>query len=534
MNIRHFIIFLILSARYSSNISAVETQVGNSSEEILINRSVLILDFMNTQNSRNYDYLKVSIPDAFKDPLDSTKQFELLSRELGRKRAVEMGISDFASEENALKIARNIGADVVVLGSFIVIGSKIKIQAMALEVKSGRVAISRSTMGKTDSTIFQAIDKLATGLSSDMAKDLKPIPQREKIIVQSKGKIFRIAVFDLAVAGVKEDTASSTTALLDDALLKTGYFEIAARTELSKILREQGLTEAGAVTEEKAVRIGKLLGVEKVVLGKVSKIGAKIQLSVRLISVNTANTDGAAEKVVDSETNLSSATVDVAEQLKNQIGGTAIVSEKQERKEVQATPILAEAAPIRGAFFLEFGLPVLQTLYNSDGKITYEGKYPFNKFTPGVSVFANYFRDMPDFRALSYLKGFKYGIGLGYSRYSANFEVISSGGIALLQAEPMTLQCFEAQMFLGKQFTIWRFITLPFAGVTFEYSQLTASKGEYLFNGGVPGAIVGGRMIFYTIRNIDLGISYSLGIKFMNESNIYLNHSIRIAGGYSL
>ena len=50
--------------------------------ETLINRRVLIFDFVNANNSADYAYLKTNIPDAFQDSLNKTKSFELMSRSL--------------------------------------------------------------------------------------------------------------------------------------------------------------------------------------------------------------------------------------------------------------------------------------------------------------------------------------------------------------------------------------------------------------------------------------------------------------------
>jgi curli biogenesis system outer membrane secretion channel CsgG len=58
-------------------------------------------------------------------------------------------------------------------------------------------------------------------------------------------------------------------------LVKTDQFMVIERQELNKILEEQGLGMSGAVTPQSAAQVGKLLGVELMVMGSVSEFGEK-------------------------------------------------------------------------------------------------------------------------------------------------------------------------------------------------------------------------------------------------------------------
>lgn len=63
--------------------------------------------------------------------------------------------------------------------------------------------------------------------------------------------------------------------MLVTALVKTNKFSVLERQELDKVLEEQKLGESGLVTAETAPKIGKLLGVELLVVGSVSEFGTK-------------------------------------------------------------------------------------------------------------------------------------------------------------------------------------------------------------------------------------------------------------------
>lgn len=63
--------------------------------------------------------------------------------------------------------------------------------------------------------------------------------------------------------------------MLVTALVKSGKFSVIERQELEKVLSEQKLGESGLVTAETAPKVGKLLGVELLVVGSISEFGTK-------------------------------------------------------------------------------------------------------------------------------------------------------------------------------------------------------------------------------------------------------------------
>jgi curli biogenesis system outer membrane secretion channel CsgG len=61
--------------------------------------------------------------------------------------------------------------------------------------------------------------------------------------------------------------------MLITSLVESGKFTVYERTELEKVMQEQNLGQSGAVTQETAAQVGKLLGVELAVFGAVSEFG---------------------------------------------------------------------------------------------------------------------------------------------------------------------------------------------------------------------------------------------------------------------
>lgn len=83
-------------------------------------------------------------------------------------------------------------------------------------------------------------------------------------------KISKVAVFpfDIKDAEWGDEFADSITHYF----FKTGKIDVAEREAIEKILKEQGLSMSGAIDQKKAAQIGKLLGVDIIIMGRGSAL----------------------------------------------------------------------------------------------------------------------------------------------------------------------------------------------------------------------------------------------------------------------
>ncbi len=110
--------------------------------------------------------------------------------------------------------------------------------------------------------------------------------------------------------------------MLVTALVKSKKFSVLERQELEKVLEEQKLGESGLVTPETAPKLGKLLGVELLVIGSVSEFGTKEnKVSGGLSSFISGGI----------KTKTSRAVVDI--RLVNTVTGEIVAAEKEEGEE---------------------------------------------------------------------------------------------------------------------------------------------------------------------------------------------------------
>lgn len=130
-----------------------------------------------------------------------------------------------------------------------------------------------------------------------------------------------VAVTALQARGVAESDAAVFTETLADVLLRSGKVRVMERSQMDKILAEQGFQQAGACdTAECAVQMGRLLGIERIVVGSVGKVGETYSISVRMVDVGTG------EVVSSSRRNHRGAIDDVLERVVPDVGRELIGS----------------------------------------------------------------------------------------------------------------------------------------------------------------------------------------------------------------
>lgn len=90
------------------------------------------------------------------------------------------------------------------------------------------------------------------------------------------------------------------TEMLITALIQDDKFSVMERVQLEKILAEQSLGQTGTIDTETAVEVGKLSGLEAVIVGSISQLKTAIEADARLIEVETGKALAAANARVNS------------------------------------------------------------------------------------------------------------------------------------------------------------------------------------------------------------------------------------------
>ena len=96
-----------------------------------------------------------------------------------------------------------------------------------------------------------------------------------------------IAVVDFTGNNVSSGEVRALTDRLRIELFNTKYFKVIEREMMEEVLEEQGFQQSGCTTDECMVQIGRLIGVQKIIGGSISKVGNIYSVSSRIVNVET-------------------------------------------------------------------------------------------------------------------------------------------------------------------------------------------------------------------------------------------------------
>lgn len=107
----------------------------------------------------------------------------------------------------------------------------------------------------------------------------------------------RVAILEFQRIGVTEAEGAAITDRLRTDFVNLHIYQVLDRAQMEAVLQEQAFQQEGVTDPNQAVRIGKLLNVEYIVTGRVTKLAQAYQVNAQMIRVETA-------EVIRSETLL--------------------------------------------------------------------------------------------------------------------------------------------------------------------------------------------------------------------------------------
>jgi len=109
-----------------------------------------------------------------------------------------------------------------------------------------------------------------------------------------------IAVMDLRCGtGIDKETGVALTEILINEMVKMKKYTVIDRANRDKILSEAGYQQAGCVDTSCTIEMGRQLGVGKIIIGSISKIGKTYVVNVQLINVETAAIETSASETCE-------------------------------------------------------------------------------------------------------------------------------------------------------------------------------------------------------------------------------------------
>jgi curli biogenesis system outer membrane secretion channel CsgG len=126
-----------------------------------------------------------------------------------------------------------------------------------------------------------------------------------------------VAVMRFESGGADSAVSLVITDIFTNQIQANGKFRVMERSQMNKILNEQGFQGSGACNStECAVEIGRLLSIDKMFIGSIGKLGESWFINIRMINVQTGEIISTlSKKIIGEVDNLGSAAIEMANEL---------------------------------------------------------------------------------------------------------------------------------------------------------------------------------------------------------------------------
>jgi len=146
--------------------------------------TIAIMDFQNTSNKSDLDYLQKSIPEMLITTLAKRGRINIVERSRleDALKEMELGMSGVVDQSKAVELGKAVGANAIMVGSYLDIGGIIRINARLIDVKTSKVLKAESVQGRTGKEIFDLMDRLAASIEAQLLGETgKPAVQKKPV-----------------------------------------------------------------------------------------------------------------------------------------------------------------------------------------------------------------------------------------------------------------------------------------------------------------------------------------------------------------
>jgi TolB-like protein len=177
----------------------------------------------------------------------------------------------------------------------------------------------------------------------------------QAVEVQGQQDVATVAVMDFNAFMMGEGGASVNLGKAISSMLVTEFsgregMRIVERRQLMDLIQEQDLSLSGRVDDAVAIEVGKLLGVQYVLLGQAMSIVDNLRIDIRAVDVETSEVIAVMKK-----TNETIQLLNVVVELADEFSEALSLSPPSARPEVEVIPVAATIALSRALTYEDDG-----------------------------------------------------------------------------------------------------------------------------------------------------------------------------------
>lgn len=144
-------------------------------------KRIAVLDFKNTSQSEDLEYLAQTISESIATFLAKQNDIKIMDRKavVNKLKKLYIELSDFQNEKEMKLLGRLLKVDTLIAGSFVDINNKLRINTRLIDIKTGDVIIADQMQSDADKEIFLFLDKIARDILKEIRELNKNINDKQ-------------------------------------------------------------------------------------------------------------------------------------------------------------------------------------------------------------------------------------------------------------------------------------------------------------------------------------------------------------------
>ena len=151
---------------------------------------IAVVDFKNVSGTEELDYLTKAIPESIITYLGKSGRIEIVERSRMKAALEEMklGMTGIVDEQTAVEVGKAVGANAIMVGSFVKIEDQIMINARLIDVQTSRIIAGDQRRGRVGKEIFDLMEQVAEGMQAKLLEGRATIEIQQIPISKVPGK----------------------------------------------------------------------------------------------------------------------------------------------------------------------------------------------------------------------------------------------------------------------------------------------------------------------------------------------------------
>jgi TolB-like protein len=221
------------------------------------------------------------------------------------RKEMDFQLSGEVSDKTAQSIGKKLGAQSIILGYIEKMGNMYRLQIQSIEVETARIQGMKNYILESEPILNALLGlRSSVGANKNIVTLNGGIDYLGGYLIGKIPQNSRIAILNISSANI-----ALSNYIIDNFtiyMINESSLIVVDRRNLEMLQQEMDFQMSGEVSDDTAQAVGRKLGVQNIVSGKIEPLGDMFRLQIQVIAVETAQIKGMQSVVIKRDSILSS------------------------------------------------------------------------------------------------------------------------------------------------------------------------------------------------------------------------------------